>query len=280
MSSKYDEALEALYRAPQPAFVAERQRLANNLKSEGDKPAAAALAKLARPSISAWAVNQLWWHARAKFEELFETASQLRRGNLERRSAHRQAVAQLSARARQLLSDGGHAVSESTLRRVEMTLSSLAASGSFDPEPAGALSKDREPAGFEAFGMASFPDSAEAHAEPAAQAHPPAAAAKSAHKTSDAQEMADSKRREQAAAETARAAVDAERKRTAALAAQRRAERQELKETLKAAQHQLSEREHARKLAEQALASAEKAVERARSNVAGAQARWAALGDD
>ena len=280
MSSKYDESVEALYQAPPSAFVAERQRLASQLKSEGDKPSAAALAKLARPSISAWVVNQLWWHARAKFEALFETASQLRRGNLEARSAHRQAIAQLSARARQLLSDGGHAVSENTVRRVEMTLSSLAASGSFAPEPAGALSKDRDPAGFEAFSTASFPDGAAAPARAAVEAHPPKAARKSAHQTSDAQELADGKRREQAAAETARAAEEAERQRTAALAAQRRAERQELKEKLNAAEHELSEREHAQLRAKQALASAEEKLEQARSTVALAEARWAALGDD
>ena len=39
-------------------------------------------AKLGRPTISAWAVNQLWWHARDAFDALFETAARLRKGDL------------------------------------------------------------------------------------------------------------------------------------------------------------------------------------------------------
>src|SRR5882724_1587592 len=166
MPSKYDEALSALYRAPHESFVAERQRLAAELKASDDKAGAARLAKLARPSVSAWAVNQLWWHARDAFEELFESAGQLRKGKLGESGAHRKALARLGARAEQLLRAGGHATSEATLRRVAMTLSGLAAAGSFDPEPAGALTKDRDPPGFEAFGGESLTESEAPEPEP------------------------------------------------------------------------------------------------------------------
>src|SRR5450432_3017527 len=105
MESSYDEALAALYQTPHESFVAERQRLSAELKASGDKATAARLAKLARPTISAWAVNQLWWHARSAFDELFETAGELRAGKLAASSAHRQALAKLSARARKLLTD-------------------------------------------------------------------------------------------------------------------------------------------------------------------------------
>ena len=279
MSNKYDEALEALYRAPQPAFVAERQRLANQLKSDGDKAGAAALVKLSRPSISAWAVNQLWWHARKTFEDLFETAAQLRGGKLDARSAHRRTVAQLSTRARQLLSEAGHAASESTVRRVEMTLSSLAASGGFDPEPPGALSQDREPAGFEAFGMASFPESAEPPA-PRAREQPTPKHTKGTHQSSDAHELADTKRRERAAVEKAQAEAEAEREREAAAKAKKLAAKQESKEQLRLAKHTLSECEQAQKQAAKALAATEKEVDHARSQVEHAEAHLASLDDD
>ncbi|MET0792984.1 MAG: hypothetical protein ABW061_15795, partial [Polyangiaceae bacterium] len=99
MSSAYDQATEALYQAPHESFVTKRQELAAELKAAGDKLAAARLSKLPRPSISAWAVNQLWWQARAAFDVLFETAEQVRAGKSPAGGAHRQAVSKLTARA-------------------------------------------------------------------------------------------------------------------------------------------------------------------------------------
>jgi hypothetical protein len=155
MTMGYDEAVQALYRAPHEAFVTERKRLAAELKASGDAAGAQRLGKLARPTISAWAVNQLFWHERATFQQMFESAAELRAGKLAARDAHRRAMATLSARARKLLAEGGHAVSEGTVRRVEATLAGLAAAGGFAPEPEGALTKDRDPPGFEAFGISS-----------------------------------------------------------------------------------------------------------------------------
>src|SRR4051812_45498551 len=125
MGNSFEEAVSALYRAPHEAFVTERRRLSDELKAEGDKSGAAQLAKLTRPPISAWVVNQLWWHARKAFDELFDTAAQLRSGKLSASPAHRQALARLAARAQQLLSEGGHSTNDATLRRVTMTLSGL-----------------------------------------------------------------------------------------------------------------------------------------------------------
>jgi hypothetical protein len=144
MGSNYEQAVAALYRAPHESFVTERRRLADELKAEGDKLGAARLSKMARPPISAWVVNQLWWHAREAFDELFETAAQLRAGKLSASPAHRSTIVRLGARAQQLLREDGHSPNEATLRRVTMTLSGLAAAGSFEPDPPGALTKDRE----------------------------------------------------------------------------------------------------------------------------------------
>jgi|GEM_PF-847471 len=154
----YDDAVTALYQASVEAFVAERKRLAGELKAGGDKTGAAKLAKLGRPTLSAWAVNQLWWHARDVFEALFETAERIRGGELAAQVPHREALANLRGRAARMLTDAGHNANEATLRRVTTSLSALAAGGGFSPDAPGALAEDREPLGFDvALSLASVP---------------------------------------------------------------------------------------------------------------------------
>src|SRR5512139_459250 len=104
----YDDAVASLFQVPLDQFVAERKRLAAALKAAGDKTGAARLAKLARPPISAWVVDQLWWRAREAFEALFETAQRLRDGKLDAMAAHRDAIARLRAQAAKLLTDAEH----------------------------------------------------------------------------------------------------------------------------------------------------------------------------
>ena len=154
----YDDAVTALYQASVESFVSERKRLAGELKTAGDKTGAAKLAKLGRPTLSAWAVNQLWWHARDAFEALFETAERIRGGELAAQGPHREALANLRGRAARMLTDAGHNANEATLRRVTTTLSALAAAGGFTPDGPGALAEDREPLGFDvALSLANVP---------------------------------------------------------------------------------------------------------------------------
>jgi len=289
MTAGYDQAVQALYHAPHEAFVAERKRLAAELKASGDAAGAQRLAKLARPSISAWAVNQLFWHERATFQKMFESAAELRAGKLAAREAHRQAMATLSARARKLLAAGGHAASEGTVRRVEATLAGLAAAGGFAPEPEGALTKDRDPPGFEAFGISSSAGSAETAeaGEPPARAHAthpthaktkPSEDSKSSH--ADPKEAAAAKRREHEAAQRARVAAEAARKREAEARAKREAERRELASAVREAKRALSERISVRERAEKTLATAEREEREARDAVERAEAKLAALSAD
>jgi hypothetical protein len=179
MTTSYDDAVAELYRAPHDAFVTERTRLTAELKGQGDKAAASRLAKLRRPTVSAWVVNQLWWHARDEFDGLFASAKRLKKGDLDATAAHRQALGALAARAKQLLGEAGHAANEATLRRVTATLSALAATG-FDPDPPGALSGDRDPPGFDSIELAAgaLPKADLSPAKPAAP--DPAAAAEAA----------------------------------------------------------------------------------------------------
>jgi hypothetical protein len=154
MATSYDDAVTELYQAPHGDFVNERKRLAGELKTAGDKAGSTKLGKLVRPPISAWTVNQLWRSAREDFDALFETAEKLRKGDLAATGEHRDAIAKLRQQAAKVLVEAGNAASEGTLRRVTTTLSALAATGSFDPDPPGALSADRDPPGFEAIGLA------------------------------------------------------------------------------------------------------------------------------
>ena len=57
---RFDDAVVELSQAPLASFIAERKRLAAELKAAGEPAEATKLAKLARPPVSAWVVNQLW----------------------------------------------------------------------------------------------------------------------------------------------------------------------------------------------------------------------------
>jgi hypothetical protein len=274
MASDFDEALTELYRAPLESFVAERTRLAAALKAAGHKHDATRLAKAGRPPISAWAVNQLWWHARDDFDELLETAAQLRKGKLAASGAHRKALTKLTARAHKLLGEAGHGTPDATLRRISMTLSALAAAGGFEPEPPGTLSKDRDPPGFEAFGIASADQASGAEDE--ADRQVPKAASQHEHKSkpnpqkSKALEKheqneikrraaADAQKERQAAAAQAakeREAAAAEHARIAQEKPKKQAKRRELQAVVQDAKKELS-------LAERQAEQAQKALEKA-----------------
>jgi hypothetical protein len=150
MTDSLAAAIQVLYRAPLGDFVAERKRLAAEAKAAGHAEQSSQIGKLGRPSVSAWATNQLWWQQREAFAALIEAAARVKRGDREAGKQHRELLAQLRDQAAEILKVAGNAASETTLRRVTTTLSALAASGGFAPDPEGALSADRDPPGFEA----------------------------------------------------------------------------------------------------------------------------------
>lgn len=148
MATPADAAREALFQVSHGAFVTERKRLSTELRAH-DKAAAATLAKQARPSVPAWAVNQLWWKARAEFDALLSAVQRVRDGDLAATAAHRAALQALLARAGELLRDDGNAAADATLRKVEFTLSNVAMAG-FAPDAPGMLVEERDPPGFDA----------------------------------------------------------------------------------------------------------------------------------
>jgi chemotaxis protein histidine kinase CheA len=153
----YDDAARALFQVPHGDFVAERKRLAADLKAAGDKLGASRISRLQRPPVTAWAVNQLYWHARDAVDTLFELAARLRNGDLSATTAHREALAKLRSRAAAMLADAGHGANEATLRRIALTLSAVAAAGNWMPDAPGQLSADRDPPGFDAVGVINAP---------------------------------------------------------------------------------------------------------------------------
>ena len=247
----YEDAVQELYQVPITQFVAERKRLADALKTGGDAKGAKQLLARHRPTISAWVVNQLYWHARDGFDELLATAEQLRNGELSAQAAHRDALAKLRKRAATLLEEGGHAANEATLRRVTTTLSALAAVGGFDPDPPGALAADRDPPGFEAVGIAS-PAPAPVAPEPKKPRDPVAK-----QKAADLEaEEAERKREEMAEKKKA----EDERKRIVA-------EKHQIETALRTARAEVDSRKHAVKLLEKKLEDANKDVETAQAIV-------------
>jgi hypothetical protein len=128
-----------LYGLPIDSFVAERDALAKAIRAEGDRARAAEVAKLRKPSVAAWAVNQLVRTQRREVAELFEAGDQLQRaqsdllagraeGQALREAAERERVAveQLTATGRGLLSSQGHELSAAMLERVGETLHAAA----------------------------------------------------------------------------------------------------------------------------------------------------------
>ena len=278
MANGYDAAVTALYRAPLDQFVAERKRLAQELKVAGDKEGATRLGKLGRPPLSAWAVNQLWWHARASFEQLLAAAEGVRAGDSGAPSAHRETLAKLRARAAALLAEHGHAAPDATLRRVATTLAALAASGGFDPEPPGALAADRDPPGFDVAATLSPPRSP---ATAAAHAASPAPA--SAREAEPIQDSGEAERREKAeaearrrrdaeAAEAARRQLELEKERE-----RRRAERAEVQHELEQARARARAVSLERERLQQALAQNDTELSQTRAAVQELEGRLAAF---
>jgi hypothetical protein len=153
--------VDALFQLALPEFTAARNALAARLQKAGDKDAAATVKSLAKPPVSAWVVNQLYWRNREAFERLLTAGARLRQAqasqlaghasNLrELLNVHRETLTELSKEASALLSQSGHQPSPDVMRRVTMTLEGLAAQGLLEGAPsAGRLTADVDPPGFE-----------------------------------------------------------------------------------------------------------------------------------
>jgi hypothetical protein len=128
-----------LYGLPLDRFVPERGALARALRADGRREQATEVAGLRKPSVVAWAVNQLVRTQGRALAELYDAGDKLREtqgavlaGRGDARSLHtatdreRVAVDALVIAARGLLTSDGHELSASTIDRVAETVHAAA----------------------------------------------------------------------------------------------------------------------------------------------------------
>jgi hypothetical protein len=128
-----------LYGLPLDQFVPERAVLAKALRKGGDREQASKVAALRKPSVAAWAVNQLVRTQRDAVADLYAAGDALRgaqtdllAGSGDGRALRaageqeRAAVRALVEAARGLLTSDGHELSETVVERVADTLHAAA----------------------------------------------------------------------------------------------------------------------------------------------------------
>ena len=152
---KLEAEIDALFRLPLTEFTGARNTLAARLKKDGSPNDAERVKLLTKPSVSAWAVNQLYWNHREEFEQLIAVGKRFRPAQkaADRRDsldARREVLAELSELATELLSDAGHSPTLDTMRRVTTTLEAVSAYALLPDGPTpGRLSTDLDPPSFE-----------------------------------------------------------------------------------------------------------------------------------
>jgi hypothetical protein len=130
---------DELYGLPLEQFIPERTALAKSLRGQKRRDEAAAVAGLRKPSVAAWAVNQLVRTQRDATKGLFDAGDALRdaqselldgRGDgkalREARERQRTAVEDLVTKARGLLTSEGYELSTAIIERVGDTLHAAA----------------------------------------------------------------------------------------------------------------------------------------------------------
>jgi hypothetical protein len=160
-----------LYGLPLEGFTPERNALAKKLRAAGRADEAKAVAALRKPSIAAWAVNQLVRTQSRDVKSLFEAgdAAQQAQAALlagrgdgpalrEALDRERAAVESLARAARGLLSADGHELSPAMLQRVTDTLHAAA----LEPEARskvanGCLERELRHVGLGAAGLGAAP---------------------------------------------------------------------------------------------------------------------------
>jgi hypothetical protein len=151
--SALDAKIDDLYRLPLAEFTAARNALAKSLSKDDAK----LIKALAKPTVVPWAVNQLYWHARATYDRLMKSGEKLRAAQiaaLEGRGAdvraasesHRRAIGEAVAEAERLATASGAKPGADPLAR---TFESLSLATSAPGQP-GRLTDALQPAGFEA----------------------------------------------------------------------------------------------------------------------------------
>ena len=263
-----DAEIDALYQLPLAEFIPARNALA--------KHAGADVRRLQKPTLPAWAVNQLYWKDRRAYDELVTRARDLRAthdaalrgkpGDVRGASrAHEEAVESALARTLALLAASGEPITDSTRQAIATTLSGLPSG-----DAPGRLVRPLQPRGFEMLSAALAPGRVRPASSGGRTAPATPAGSKTAARRLDAArralETAGRARKEAEGLERREEFTAARASREADKALQRVAEAQQ---ALEAAQAALAEAERAAAAAargrEQAQARAARAAQRAAS---------------
>jgi hypothetical protein len=148
-----DREIDRLYQLAPGEFTAARNALLKRAESAADK---ARLRALQKPTVPAWAVNQLYWQRRKVFDRLMEAARRLRietgrqlsgrKPNVvEAEGAYQQALKVAADDVRVLLRSAGESDTPSTMHAVADTLRALPGR-----DDHGRLTRPLTPPGFEA----------------------------------------------------------------------------------------------------------------------------------
>ncbi len=295
-----DRELDRLFQAPFAEFVGARNGVAAMLKKAGRADESARVRGLAKPSYTAWLVNQLYWNARDLLDAFLKASDRVRAAEqalLEGRkaanhaelvSARAAALDQLMSRASTRAAEEGTPLSPALGERLKTTLEAIGAFGSSDGRHArGRLQEDLDPPGFAAFaalaGMAKpAPGGARKAPAPAPAEPPRLVVGRSVGLDQDARQAAAEARAalHEAQASAARAqdastaAAEAERKARLAVDAAK-ARLAEVQRAVKSAEAEVAattaafkaRQAEARKAA-LAAAAAEKALDKARAKIA------------
>ena len=166
-----EREINGLFDLPLDEFTAARNELAKRLKRDGEADAAEAVRLLPKPSVAAWAVNQLARRDPAAVRSLLNVAARLRsaqerslqgeRAADELRAAQaeeRELIRKLTRGAESVLRSAGRPASATTLERVSSLLRAAAIA---DPGRTslreGRLTGDVEVSGFDAFAGIDLP---------------------------------------------------------------------------------------------------------------------------
>jgi hypothetical protein len=157
-----DDTIAALYRVPLAEFIDARNTLAASLRKSGDAGGSARVKALPKPTAPAWALNQVFWRARAEYDRMIRAGDRLRdeqqqmlagRAVNSREAAQERqaAVRNVVERAAAFLADSGQPPTEAARQRLAVTADALATWGS-RPEGyvPGRLERELDPPGFAA----------------------------------------------------------------------------------------------------------------------------------
>jgi len=178
--SKLEGEVDALFKLPLAEFTGARNDLAKRLKRDGHADDANFVKALDKPSVSAWAVNQLRWNHPEAFDQLLAADRRFRQAQTshtaghtatkiaDMREARREALSHLTELATSLLRDARHNPTPDTILRVSTTLEAVSARASLADSPTpGRLTRDVEPPGFESLAsLMAGADAAKANEEP------------------------------------------------------------------------------------------------------------------